>query len=236
MSDKNIVPISIPGIHQAFWPYFVENTKGDKIKVLDCGAGHGAFTKKLFEAGYDVSACDLFPEIFYYDKVDCKKANVTEHLPFEDKSFDAIVAMEIMEHIQDHEVFFEESNRILQKGGSVYISTPNVLSLKSRIRYLFTGFFYSFKPLEITNYDGLQHVASLTLDQYDYLAVKRGFKRATYSFDKRQTTSLLLLILYPVLWIMTKIKKTGSFHNQFDLLTGRIIFMKYEKISEMTQK
>ena len=49
MSEKNIVPISIPGIHQAFWPYFVENTNGEKIKVLDCGAGHGAFTKKLYE-------------------------------------------------------------------------------------------------------------------------------------------------------------------------------------------
>ena len=143
--------------------------------------------------------------------------------------------MEIMEHIQDHEVFFEESNRILKKGGSVYISTPNVLSLKSRIRYLFTGFFYSFKPLEITNYDGLQHVASLTLDQYDYLAVKRGFKRATFAFDKRQTTSLLLMALYPLLWIMTKIKKTGNLHNQLDLLTGRIIFMKYEKNSTIGQ-
>ena len=127
------------------------------------------------------------------------------------------------------------SNRILKKGGSVYISTPNVLSLKSRIRYLFTGFFYSFKPLEITNYDGLQHVASLTLDQYDYLAVKRGFKRATFAFDKRQTTSLLLMALYPLLWIMTKIKKTGNLHNQLDLLTGRIIFMKYEKNSTIGQ-
>lgn len=233
MSEDKVVPISIPGIHQAFWPYFVENTKGEKIKVLDCGAGHGAFTKKLFEDGYDVSACDLFPEIFYYDKVECKKADVTAKLPYDDNSFDAIVAMEIMEHIQDHEVFFNEANRILEQGGSVYISTPNVLSLKSRIRFMFTGFFYSFKPLEITNYDGLQHVASLTLDQYDYLAVKRGFKRATFSYDKRQTTSLLLLILYPFLWLMSIIKKTGSFHNQLNLLTGRIIFLKYQKTSSI---
>ncbi len=229
MSDNKIVPISIPGIHQAFWPYFVKSTGGKKIKVLDCGAGHGAFTKELYENGYDVSACDLFPEIFYYDKLECKKADVTVSLPFEDDQFDAIVAMEIMEHIQDHEVFFAESNRILKKDGAVYISTPNVLSLKSRIRYFFTGFFYSFKPLEIENYDGLQHVASLTLDQYDYLAVKKGFKRAEYAFDKRQTTSMLLMVLYPVLWLMSKIKKTGSFHNQLDLLTGRIIFLRYVK-------
>lgn len=230
MQEDKIVPISIPGIHQAFWPYFQKYTNGEKIKVLDCGAGHGAFTKKLFENGYDVEACDLFPEIFYYDKVECKKADVTAHLPFEDNTFDAIVAMEIMEHIQDHEVFFKEANRILKPGGSVYISTPNILSLKSRSRFLFTGFYYSFKPLELRNYDGLQHVASLTLDQYNYLGIKHGFNEAEFTYDKQQSTSLLLLWLWPIMWLMTKIKKTGNMHNHIDLLTGRIIFMRYKKV------
>lgn len=198
--------------------------------MLDCGAGHGAFTKKLFDDGYDVSACDLFPEIFYFDKMTCKKADVTASLPYPNNTFDAIVAMEIMEHIQDHEVFFKEANRILKPGGSVYISTPNILSLKSRSRFLFTGFYYSFKPLEIKNYDGLQHVASLTLDQYDYLGVKFGFGRAEFTFDKRQSTSMLLMWLYPIMWLMTKIKKTGGMHNSYNLLTGRIIFMRYQKL------
>ncbi|MBI1306025.1 MAG: methyltransferase domain-containing protein [Bacteroidetes bacterium] len=229
MEENKIVPISIPGIHQAFWPWFLKKTDGKKIKVLDCGAGHGAFTKKLYDAGYDVSACDLFPEIFYFDKVVCQKADVTSSLPFPDSTFEAIVAMEIMEHIQDHEVFFAEAFRILKPGGSVYISTPNIMSLKSRSRFLFTGFFYSFKPLELKNYDGLQHVASLTLDQYNYLAVKKGFGEAEFSFDKRQSTSVLLSWLHPVMWLMTKIKKTGNMHNHWDLLTGRIIFMQYTK-------
>lgn len=229
MANQEVVPISIPGIHQAFWPYFLECTKGEQVKVLDCGAGHGAFTKKLFEAGYDVEACDLFPEIFYYDKVKCEKADVTSSLPFSDRAFDAIVAMEIMEHVQDHDVFFKEAFRILKPGGSVFISTPNILSIKSRSRFLFTGFYYSFKPLEIRNYDGLQHVAAHTLDQYDYMAVKQGFNRATYSIDKRQSTSLLLLWLWPIMWLMTKIKKTGSMHNTWDLLTGRIIFLRYQR-------
>ena len=81
----------------------------------------------------------------------------------------------------------------------MYISTPNVLSLKSRIRIYLLVSFIVLNLLEITNYDGLQHVASLTLDQYDYLAVKRGFKRATFSFDKTSNTlspALLICIHY----------------------------------------
>jgi len=229
MEENKVVPIAIPGIHQAFWPYFIDCTKGEKIKILDCGAGHGAFSKKLVENGYDVEACDLFPEIFYYDKIECKKADVTDSLPYADNTFDAIIAMEIMEHIQDHEVFFAEANRILRPGGSVFISTPNILSLKSRSRFLFTGFYYSFKPLELKNYDGLQHVASLTLDQYNYLGIKHGFSEAEISVDKKQSTSLLLLWLWPVMWLMTRIKKTGSMHNAMNLLTGRILFMRYRK-------
>ncbi len=227
MNEDKIVPISIPGIHQAFYPFFLKKTDGKKIHVLDAGAGHGAFTKKLYEAGYQVSACDIFPEYYYYDKVPLKQADITKEIPFDDNSFDAIISLEVMEHVQDHSVFFSEAARTLKNGGMLFISTPNILSLKSRIRYLFSGFFYSFTPLDHQRHDGLQHVASLTLDQYNRLALIAGFEKADYFFDKAQSTSIALLWLYPFLWLYSKLKKTGMLHNSKGLLTGRILFMMY---------
>ena len=228
---KEIKPIAIPQVHDRFYPFFKDltNNKTD-IHVLDVGAGHGAFTKKLHEEGYQVSACDLFPEIFYYDEVECKKADLTQTLPYEDGTFDIIIAIEVMEHILDHEVFFSECSRILKPGGSLVISTPNILSLKSRWRFLFSGFFYSFKPLQLTNNDGLQHVASLTLDQYHYLAIRNGLKLGRIEVDKRQNTSRLLLWLYPFIWWFNKRKKMDiNIHNNMKLLTGRILFAQFPK-------
>lgn len=232
-SEQKIVPIAIPQVHDRFYPFFKDLTahKTD-IQVLDVGAGHGAFTKKLHEEGYSIEACDLFPEIFYYQEVECKKADLTEPLPYEDEKFDIIIAIEVMEHILDHEVFFKECSRILKPGGSLVISTPNILSLKSRWRFLFSGFFYSFKPLDLHNNDGLQHVASLTLDQYHYLAIRNGLSLGRIEVDKRQNTSRWLLFLYPFIWLFNKRRKMDmNIHNQMKLLTGRILFAQFPKKS-----
>jgi SAM-dependent methyltransferase len=226
-TNKAIVPIALPGIHEKFYQYFKDITANKtNLKVLDVGAGHGALCQEMYNDGYDVAACDLFPEYFYFDKIPCKKADLTKPLPFADNSFDVIIAVEVMEHILDHEVFFSECNRILKPNGQVLISTPNILSLKSRFRFLFSGFFYTFKPLELQNNDGLQHVASLTLDQYNYVAIRNGFTVATVNFDKRQSTSRWLLFMYPFLWLHALLKAINpKVHNTYDLLTARILFL-----------
>ena len=55
------------------------------------------------------------------------------------------------------------------------ITTPNILSLKSRMRFLLSGFYYSFEPLDHKQQDGLQHIAALTYDQFKYLAESNGY-------------------------------------------------------------
>jgi SAM-dependent methyltransferase len=232
MNENNheITPITMPGVHERFYSYFTKKGIDKDIRILDIGAGHGAFSKKLYDDGYRVSACDLFPEHFKFDRIDCKKVNITEEFPYPDNSFDLVIAIEVSEHIIDHEVFFKECNRILKPRGEIYLSTPNILSLKSRMRFLFSGFFYSFNPLELKNYDGLQHVASLTLDQYNYVAVKYGFSMAEYDIDRKQSTSRwLYFFLFPFIWLFMKIKSYSDFHNQKKLLMGRLLFLNFRK-------
>ena len=217
----------MPGIYQRFLPYFRQHLPNTSAHVLDVGAGHGAFSKEIHELGYQVTACDFAPEIFYYDKIKCHRADLMQSLPFGDNAFDAVVAMEVMEHIPDHKVFFREAHRVLKPGGILFISTPNILSFKSRVRFLFTGFFYSFQPIELPNSDGLQHVASLTLDQYNYVAAKSNFGPAIVDFDKKQSTSRWLMVLYPIARLYTRLKKLKPIHNTKGLLTGRVLFLQY---------
>jgi SAM-dependent methyltransferase len=225
-----IQAITMPGVHSRFLGFFRQRSEPPGLRVLDIGAGQGALTRDLFEMGYKVAACDLFPEHFRFDRAECLKADVTRSLPYPDETFDLAIAVEVTEHIPDHETFFAEVRRVLKPGGRLYISTPNILSLKSRIRFLFRGFAYAFKPLELENYDGLQHVASLTLDQYNYLAVKHGFGTAEIACDRVQNTSRWLYFLFfPLLWINQKIKGFKPIHNQKTLLLGRLLFMVFTK-------
>jgi SAM-dependent methyltransferase len=225
---EEVIPIAMPDTHSSFLNYFKTLGVDKNAKILDVGAGHGAFTKTLFEMGYHVTACDLFPEIFNYKKIDCIKTDITKHFPFPDNSFDVAISIEVSEHIIDHEVFFSELSRIIKPKGALYLSTPNILSLKSRIRFLFQGFFYSFKPLDMNNYDGLQHVVSRTLDQYNYIAIKHGFEQAKLAIDKKQKSSLWLFgLLFPIIWIHSKLRKVPLIHNQFKLMVGRLLFLQF---------
>lgn len=228
--ENTIQPITMPGVHSRFMEFFRRRSEPAGLKVLDLGAGQGALTQRLVDMGYEVSACDLFPVYYKYDKVKCDRVDVTETFPYPNDTFDLVIAIEITEHILDHENFFREINRILKPEGRLYISTPNILSMKSRMRFLYLGFPYGFKPLELENHDGLQHVASLSLDQYNYLAVKYRFHPAEYDVDRIQSTSIWLYRLFiPFIWLNQKIKGFDPMHNQKKLLTGRLLFMVFRK-------
>ncbi len=230
--EKEVKPIAIPGIHKSFFKLFKKiSAKYENPRVLEVGAGHGAFTKKLYDNKFDVSACDLFPDIFYFDKIECKFADITKSLPYPDNSFDIVTAVEVMEHIHDHTVFMKECNRVLKQGGILAVSTPNILSLKSRIRFLYSGFYYSFEKLDHNNTDGLQHLSSITIDQYANLGISTGFRTPEVHIDKKQSTSkIYLFFLYPLIRLYCKLKNIDyKTHNKIDFLTGRILFMIFRK-------
>jgi hypothetical protein len=102
--------------------------------------------------------------------------------------------------------------------------------MKSRVRFLFKGIPYGFKPLNMRQYDGMKHVASLSLDQYNYLAIKHGFNEAEVGIDRFQSTSRWLpFILLPAMLISRSSKKYIPQHNQKDLLLERLLFMVFTK-------
>ena len=64
------------------------------------------------------------------------EANVEEPLPFADESFDAVVAGELLEHLQLPEALVAEARRVLRPGGALVGSVPNAFRLQSRLRFL----------------------------------------------------------------------------------------------------
>src|SRR5439155_807663 len=56
-----------------------------------------------------------------------------ESLPFRDESFDAVVATEVLEHLDEPGRMLSEARRVLRPGGQFFMTTPNAQALPYRI-------------------------------------------------------------------------------------------------------
>ena len=123
-------------------------TKEPRGKALDLAAGQGPLSYAMKNKGFEVTATEVFPEQFKAPEVRCLKVNLNEKTPFEDGSFQVVLGVEIMEHLEAPRAFLREIYRILAPGGLAVITTPNISSLPSRVFFLATGYFDLFVPTE----------------------------------------------------------------------------------------
>ena len=113
-------------------------------RLLDLGCGFGRHSYEALKRDAEVVACDLArPEV---EKVrDLARLLAVEGeidasvmaapvqgnalgLPFEDHSFDKVIASEVLEHIENDEAAFAELARVLRPGGRLAVTIPSWLS------------------------------------------------------------------------------------------------------------
>ena len=184
------------------------------IRLADIGAGEGFFSQLLGEhirtrLGLQprdvITASDIFPEYFRYPAVQCEKISSDGRLPYDDASIDIACSLEVVEHVEDQFAFARELHRILKPGGLAIISTPNVLNVNSRWRYLHSGFAVLFDPLLLSSADPVHTSGHIDPVSYYYLAYqlrRAGFASTSVEYDRFKTSARFLLLLCgPVIWI-----------------------------------
>ncbi len=192
--------LALPGTHERVVGIARElSPAGPSVKVLDIGAGEGALSARLKTCGYEVYACDLYPDAFRVPNVECRPMRDDSRIPYDETRFDLVIAVELVEHIESHEMLFREVRRVLKPSGRFICTTPNILSLKSRLQFLLTGYFYSFGTLDPQRRDPVsQHISPFTLDRYAWLMAQTGLRIDEVRTDKYQRSSLALGLLAPL--------------------------------------
>lgn len=109
-------------------------------KVLDVPSGEGALALELLTLGHEIVCGDIEPSLFKLTDLPCHSLDLNKELPFPEESFDIVVCVEGIEHIENPHHLVREVRRVLKPGGMLILTTPNILSLKSRMHCLRLGY------------------------------------------------------------------------------------------------
>ena len=128
------------------------------IKILDIGCGGGLLCEPMSRLGAEVFGMDASEKNIEVAKIHAKKNNLNIKYfcssPEKFKSdlkFDVILNMEIIEHVEDVDLFLKSCSKFLRKNGIMFVATLNK-TLKS---YLFAiiGAEYILKWLPIGTHE-----------------------------------------------------------------------------------
>ena len=186
--------------------------KGD---VLDLGAGGGYFTRMLSAArerlgiasGAGIEACDIEGGTFAVDGVNFKLADLNRGLPYPDAAFDAVVAIEVMEHTRVPYAALGEIARVLRPGGVLIFSVPNVGHLVSRWAFLWRGHYQLYPSPSILPQNAGRicgHISPLPFQYWHYGLRRAGFAAIALHADRTKRSATFWAVLaWPFLRLST---------------------------------
>jgi len=104
-------------------------------RLLEIGCGSGTFLDGMQQLGWNVEGIDTDPQAIENARrnysLKLRKGTLAEQR-FPSATFDAIVVCHVFEHVPDPRALLSECRRILAPGGTLVITTPNILSMGHR--------------------------------------------------------------------------------------------------------
>lgn len=114
--------------------YIAERQPLKGARVADIGCGGGILTEALARAGANAVGLDLADEAIAAARehaqtsalqIDYRAVAVEDLAAQQPGSFDAVVCMEMLEHVPDPQAVIEACTRLCKPGGRVFLSTLN---------------------------------------------------------------------------------------------------------------
>jgi 2-polyprenyl-3-methyl-5-hydroxy-6-metoxy-1,4-benzoquinol methylase len=201
-----IPAFAAPQIHETVFDSFLKCHMKKDVKILILGAGAGSFDQKLFRHGYtNITSTDLIEENYMMKGV--------TFVPFDLNTdfstlgvFDVVIALEIIEHIENQFHFIREIKKILALHGVLYLSTPNVESTFSRAKFYFFGRLHFFSKEELYGTGHINpvfwHIFKFNLDQSN-LEVKERLTNGNVWMNALPGASFFTKIAYIVFFLLS---------------------------------
>lgn len=151
----------------------------ENFKVLEIGCGNGALWAKNIEYlndSIDVTLTEICEDMLNDAKINLSKNSDKfnfqiadpNNIPFENDSFDVVIANHILFYMKDLDLVLSEINRVLKKGGHFYCSTIDSYHMKE-LEELMLGFSNNIKISEekLSNKFGLENGEEILKKHFD---------------------------------------------------------------------
>jgi len=136
-------------------------------KILDLGAGVGAFLDTMSKKGWVITGIEPDPGARQQAKnlfnIDLKPGDSLQTLP--QSGFDAITLWHVLEHVHQLHPYVEQLKSLLKPNGKLFVAVPNYKSLDSSIYKLYWA-----------AYDVPRHLYHFSPKAFGKLMVQHGLK------------------------------------------------------------
>ena len=177
------------------------------LKFLDIGCGGGLVSEPLSRLGASVTGIDASSKNIEVAKIHAKKNNLKikylntspEKKQIQDK-FDVILNLEVIEHVENVNLFMKSSTELLKNNGIMFIATIN-RTFESYIKAI-VGAEYILRWLPIGTHDWQkfltpseieQHLHKLNLDKLDLTGLKFNLFSNNWSKSKDCSVNYIMV-------------------------------------------
>jgi glycosyltransferase involved in cell wall biosynthesis len=192
-------------------------------EVLEIGTATGYLTSEIVSHGCVVTGVEQDPEMAKIAEQYCNKMVVgdVENLDLSQLGkYDAIILGDIVEHLRNPREFLQKIGKLLNKGGKILISLPNVANIWVRLNLLFGRFNYSRVGILDES-----HMRFFTLESSKKIASDSGLEVISTNVTPIPLPLILpstskgraLSFLHALNWGITRLRKT-LFGYQFILV------------------
>ena len=177
-----------------------------RAQILDAPCGDGALASALREQGFEVWGADVDAAAQQWLGDRFMIADLNQPLPYPEARFDALFCIEGLEHLENRFFFLREAHRVLRPGGLLLVTTPNIASLRSRVRFLGSAFYHKDpRPLNESRRHPLHHINLATFSDIRYALNTAGFCLNQFGHTHTKKVSYLYSVLAPWMWCYTTI-------------------------------
>jgi SAM-dependent methyltransferase len=171
---------TIGGLHASLIPLVQSLRLECRARILDMGCGTGAWLKRLHGIGFrQLTGIDrdvkgfLVPDIAHFIPV-----NLDNETPLP-TDFSLVSIIEVIEHVENPYRLVEIAVNALAPGGWLLITSPNIYSLRARVRFLIRSRVPQFEYSSNSSIEE-DHIHPIVLEAYK----RKVFDRCNLSISR----------------------------------------------------